>query len=98
MSAQLQDHIYFTLEPDRLAHGGSTSLFIPDTQVPHAATSVLVSPPPIYQEITDISTIRGRSAAGAVTANGGSNTSLSSATPPHDQGNHSIHGSGATDT
>ena len=79
---QLQNHIYFTLEVPLGVIPSSTSPkvpFIPDTQAPPPPAATSVSPPPIYQEITDISTSRGRSAAGAVTANG-PNTSLSSST------------------
>ena len=100
---KFQDHIYFTLEPDWPPCGvirsptctSPLTPFLPDTQLPPPQAATSVSPPPIYQEIIEISTRRGGSGAGAVTANGGSNTPLSSASPPHIQRNHSVHGSGA---
>ena len=68
-----QNHIYFTLEgPHRVIPSPTSPQvpFIPDTQDPPPLAATTVSPPPIYQEISEISTSRGRSAV----------TSLSSST------------------
>ena len=72
----------FTIHYDGIIPSPKTP-FIPDTQVSPSPATTSVSPLPIYQEITELSTSRRGSATRSVTAgNGGSvpNTPLSSST------------------
>ena len=91
--------MYFTLEPDGLSFGDIPSPISPQTHIPDAQVSsqppaTSVSPPAIYQEITELSTYTDRelSAGRAITTNGGSfpNTPLSSSSLPQIQMNVSV--------